>query len=477
MGEIIQTREPATGQPLWRGESGDVDSAVSAVRAGWPRWAALQTADRANALRRFGHLLKAQEDALTDLIARETGRPLWDARDEVTTTISRIDQSIAAYGERTGQKRLNAALGGTQAVRHRPHGVVAVLGSHSLPLDLPTGHIVPALLAGNALVLKPSEKAPATGEKLIALLHEAGVPADVLRCVQGGPETGKSLVIHPAVRAIFFTGSAQTGLAIARATGGNPEKLLALSMGGNNPVVLWDTPDLASAAAIIVQSAFLGSGQRCTAARRLIIKADLFQPAMATLLDLVDRLIIDHPHADPAPWCGPMIDMVAADALTESFLYLMSHGGKPLRHMQRPKPGLPYVSPGVIDVTAMAKRPDVELFGPLLQIVRVDDFEAAMAEAAETRFGLSAALIGGSPEQFESFWANVPAGIVNWNRPTTATAPTAPSGGIGLSGNSRPSGWYAADHCAWPVATQEAVQPRAMIGVGLRPAAAVIADR
>jgi succinylglutamic semialdehyde dehydrogenase len=243
---------------------------------------------------------------------------------------------------------------------------------------------------------------------------------------------------------------------------------VALEMGGNNPIVLWDTPKIQDAAMLIVQSAFTSAGQRCTAARRLIVKASLYDPVIDEVKRLIGRLVVGGPFDDPAPFMGPVIDELSADQLTESFLYLMSHGGKPLAHMRRPFGDLPFVTPGLIDTTAIDERPDVELFGPLLQVIRVDDFDQAIAEANNTRFGLSASLIGGNPQDYNRFWANVRAGIVNWNRPTNGASSAAPFGGIGYSGNHRPAAFYAADYCAYPVASTEMEQPRASIGVGFK---------
>lgn len=466
---LIST-EPATGAHLWEGDVSDVAAEVERARSAWPAWAAQPFAFRVETLRRFANAVRAAEEEFADLIARETGKPLWEARTEVASVIAKVDISITAYSERTGQKRLEGAMGARQAVRHKPHGVMAVLGPYNFPAHLPNGHIVPALLAGNAVVFKPSEKTPAVGARLVALLHSAGVPQDLVRLVIGGPDEGKALAAHPDVNGILFTGSAPTGVAINRAFAGEPNKILALEMGGNNPLVVWDTPDIASAAIIVVQSAFLSAGQRCTAAKRLIVKESLAGPLVAEVKKLADRLIIDHPHADPAPFMGPVIDNHAADGLTESFLILMSNGGRPIKHMQRPKPGLPFVSPAIIDVTDLPERPDIELFGPLLQVIRVPDFDAAIAEANNTRYGLAASLIGGAPELYDRFWANVHAGIVNWNRPTNGASSSAPFGGVGISGNHRPSAWYAADYCAYPVSSSEAEQPRATIGIGLRDA-------
>ena len=303
---------------------------------------------------------------------------------------------------------------------------------------------------------------------LVRFYHEAGVPTDAVQLLLGGAEEGKALAAHADVAGILFTGSAQTGIAINRQFATQPGKILALEMGGNNPLVVWDTPEIGAAAALVIQSAFLSSGQRCTAASRLIVRDAMADALIAEVKKLADRLIVDHPHADPQPYMGPVIDNPTADGLTESFLYLMSHGGRPIKHMVRPQKGLPFLTPAIIDVTAMQERPDVELFGPLLQIVRVPDFETAIAEANSSRYGLSASLVGGSPEQYAQFWDNVRAGVINWNRPTNGASGTAPFGGVGVSGNHRPSAYYAADYCAYPVASAEIEQPRATIGIGLK---------
>jgi len=468
MSAALTSHEPATGALLWQGESGDVDDIVARARSGWPRWAAQPVAFRIETLRRFVNVVRAHEEELADLIARETGKPLWDARTEVTAVMAKIDTSVAAYSERTGQRRLEANLGARQSVRHKPHGVMAVLGPYNFPAHLPNGHIIPALLAGNAVIFKPSEKTPAVGEMLVRFYHEAGVPTDAVQLLLGGAEEGKALAAHADVAGILFTGSAQTGIAINRQFATQPGKILALEMGGNNPLVVWDTPEIGAAAALVIQSAFLSSGQRCTAASRLIVRDAMADALIAEVKKFADRLIVDHPHADPQPYMGPVIDNPTADGLTESFLYLMSHGGRPIKHMVRPQKGLPFLTPAIIDVTAMKERPDVELFGPLLQIVRVPDFETAIAEANSSRYGLSASLVGGSPEQYAQFWGNVRAGVINWNRPTNGASGTAPFGGVGVSGNHRPSAYYAADYCAYPAASAEIEQPRATIGIGLK---------
>ena len=465
--EIVST-EPATGAILWRGMPGDPAEEIAIARAAWPDWASRPLAVRVETMRRFANVVRQRSEPFADLIARETGKPLWEARTEVESVIAKVDISVAAYAERTPQRRLEGAMGARTAVRHKPHGVLAVLGPFNFPAHLPNGHIVPALIAGNAVVFKPSEKTPATGQMLIACLHEAGVPPGVARFLPGGPAEGAALAAHPGLDGLLFTGSVRGGMALHRQFAETPNRILALELGGNNPLVVWDTPDVHSAAVIAVQSAYMSAGQRCTAARRLIVREGAHQPLIDEISKLIARIIVDHPHASPTPFMGPVIDNPAADAIEERFLNLIMAGGRAIKHLQRPVPGRPFLTPGLIDVTNVANRSDDEIFGPVLQIVRVPDFDAAIVEANATRFGLAASLVGGAPELYDRFWANMRAGIVNWNRPTNGASSKAPFGGVGLSGNHRPAGYYSADYCAFPVVSTETEQVRASIGVGLR---------
>ncbi len=466
---ILISCAPASGEEIWRAPVSDVDTAVSAARRAWAAWAALPLTSRIGMMRDFSNGVRRDADTLADLIAREVGKPLWEARAEVDAVVNKIDISVQAYAERTGKKKFDAGINGSAALRHKPHGVMAVLGPFNFPAHLPNGHILPALLAGNAVLFKPSEKAPAVGEALVAAFHRAGVPEAVIQCIIGGPEEGKALVAHPGIDGVLFTGSANAGIAINRKLAANPGKIVALEMGGNNPIVVIDTPKLADAAALIVQSAFATAGQRCTSARRLIVKESIYDDLMAEVVPLARKLMVGDPLGEPQPFMGPVIDNETADRLSESFLALLTAGGRVLLHMRRTVPDLPFLSPGIIDVTDVADRPDIELFGPILQVIRVPDLDTAIAEANNTRFGLSASLIGGSPDDYGLFWANIRAGIINWNSPTNGASSKAPFGGIGLSGNHRPAAYYAADYCAYPVASAEVDQPRASIMVGLRP--------
>jgi len=466
MAELIST-EPATGAELWRGETGDVEAEVAAAREGWVGWASKPFEFRAETLRRFANNVRAHADAFADLIARETGKPLWEAKGEVESVVNKVDISVSAYAERTPRRRMEGAMGARTAIRHKPHGVLAVLGPYNFPAHLPNGHIVPALLAGNAVIFKPSEKTPATGAFLVERFLEAGVPEGAIRLVQGGREEGKALAAHPGIDGLLFTGSAAAGAALNRQFADTPQRILALELGGNSPLVVWDAPDIAATATIVVQSAFLSAGQRCTCARRLIVEDGKEGPLLEAVGKILDRIIIGAPHDLPAPFMGPVIDNPAAMQVLDAFLDLIMKGGIALRHMAKPDADKPFLTPGIIDVTGIANRPDEEVFGPMLQLIRVPDFDAAIAEANATRYGLAASVITSKPELYDRFWANARAGVINWNRPTNGAPSNAPFGGVGASGNHRPSAFYAADYCAYPVTSVEAEQARATIGQGL----------
>uniref|UniRef100_UPI0015757FA4 aldehyde dehydrogenase family protein n=1 Tax=Sphingomonas bacterium TaxID=1895847 RepID=UPI0015757FA4 len=423
---------------------------------------------RIETLRRFANVVRQRHEPFADLLARETGRPLWEARAEIDGVIARVDASVSGFAERTAQRRLDSPMGSRTALRHKPHGVIGVIAPACTPVEIAAGHLIPALIAGNAVVLKPSEKTPAVAVFLVECLLAAGVPEASVRLAIGGPAEGRALAASADVDGLFFTGSARTGAALHRAGAERPDRLLALEMGGNNAILAWDTPDLAAAAAIVVQSAFASAGQRCTAAGRLVVDDAIADALFDQVARLSDRLIVGAPHDDPAPFMGPVADDEAADGLIDRFLDLILRGGRAIRHLGRPDPDRPFLTPAIIDVTGVSDRVDAALFGPVLQVQRVASFEEGIAAVNATRFGLSATLLGQTPALYDRFWAGTRAGIVNWNRPSHGAGPGAPSGGTGWSGNHRPGGWYAADRCAYPVVSMEAEAARAMMGIGLR---------
>ena len=468
--EPLASHRPYDGSLLWEGPQAgpaEVAAAVAAARVAQRDWALAGADARIAVARAYKAAVEAEAEPLARLIAEETGKPFWEAKTEAASVAAKVEISITAYAERTGSRsgEMKAdPAGAQQALRHKPHGVLAVLGPYNFPAHLPNGHIVPALIAGNAIVFKPSELTPVVGAYMAGLWAKAGLPAGLLHVVQGGRATGEALAAAD-IDGLLFTGSAPTGEALARQFAARPDRILALEMGGNNPLVAWDlaSDDVEAAARIVVQSAFLSAGQRCTCARRLIVEDGREDALVEAVLALTERLRIGCPFDDPQPFMGSLIDNRAADGVLAGAAAMP---GRVLRESRRTSQGLPFLQPAIIDVTGETVD-DRELFGPLLQIRRVRDFSAAIAAANDTGFGLSAALLGGDRALYDRFWSGSRAGIVNWNRPTNGAASNAPFGGVGRSGNHRPSAYYAADYCAWPVASVEAETPFLTLPVGV----------
>ncbi|WKB53422.1 succinylglutamate-semialdehyde dehydrogenase [Eleftheria terrae] len=455
---------PATDEAVWRGfeaGSAEVAAACEAARRAFAGWSRRPVDERIAVLQRYKTELNQAAETLAVQIARAVGKPLWEARTEVTTMVNKVDISIQAWRERTGERRTEGA-DGASLLSHRPHGVMAVLGPYNFPGHLPNGHIVPALLAGNTVVFKPSEYAPGVGLLMAECWHRAGLPAGVLNVVNGGRETGAALTAHAEVDGVLFTGSFQGGAAISRQFAGQPQKLLALEMGGNNPLVAWDVADTEAAVHHIVMSAWVSAGQRCTCARRLIVPDDARgERLVARLVEVAQAIAVGPWNAQPQPFMGPVVSTrVAADLLVRQQA-LVELGARVLLEMRAAQPGSALLSPGVLDVSGLQGLPDEEIFGPLLQVQRVADFDAALAAANHTSYGLAAGLLSDDEALWQRFWTEVRAGVVNWNKPTTGAASSAPFGGVGRSGNHRPSAYYAADYCAWPVAGMTA--PRASL--------------
>lgn len=463
-GEFFHSVNAETGSPAFEtraGTAAEVDVAFDVARAAFGTWSDLTFGERAERARRFADEVKQRTEEFVQAISRETGKPFWEARTEVASVVAKVEISIKAYDQRTGEARGDAGEAKT-VLRHRPHGVVVVLGPFNFPAHLPNGHIVPALLAGNCVIFKPSECTPGVAALLVECWARSGLPAGVLNLVQGGRETAAALVDHPDLNGLYFTGSAETGLLLHRKFAGRPDVILALEMGGNNPLVVCDCADADAAATLVILSAFQSAGQRCTCARRLVVVENEFTTVfLQRLVERMQALSVGYPGLEPEPFHGPLIHNRAADRVLEAEAELRRYGAKSVVPLTRPDAARPLLTPGLIDVTPVEELADGEVFGPLLQLIRVADFETALRVANRTRFGLAAGLISDRRDRWQMFLRRIRAGVVNWNRPLTGASSAAPFGGVGFSGNHRPSAYYAADYCAYPVASLELETVRA----------------
>jgi succinylglutamic semialdehyde dehydrogenase len=456
-GSEFTSVNPAGKDTVWRGNAADaaqVDTAMRAARAAFEDWSLRDPAERFAIARAFAEQLKANQEHLAHTIGAETGKPLWEARTEVATMIAKIDISIKAFEERTGTRN-TPQPDGAAVLRHRPHGVMAVFGPYNFPGHLPNGHIVPALIAGNCVVFKPSELAPASAQATVELWAKAGIPRGVLNLLQGARETGAALAKHPELDGLLFTGSSRTGEILHNQFAAQPGKILALEMGGNNALIVGDVDNVDAAVHHIVHSAFISAGQRCTCSRRLLVPTGATGDALLErLIAVAAKISVGKFDAEPQPFMGAVVSRSAADQLLAAQENLLSLGAKSLLPMRRLVADTALLSPGVVDVTGI-EAPDEEYFGPLLQVIRYEGFADAIAIANRTRYGLAAGLLSKDKAQYALFERRIRAGIVNWNRPLTGASSASPFGGIGASGNHRASAFYAADYCAYPQASLE----------------------
>jgi succinylglutamic semialdehyde dehydrogenase len=431
--------------------------AVIRTRMALDGWIDTSLGRRIEIVNAYAEQLKANTAELGLIISEETGKPRWESATEVDAMIGKVALSIRAHDERRHPTETTTG-GVTAATRYKPHGVVAVLGPFNFPGHLPNGHIVPALLAGNTVVFKPSEHTPRTARKMVELWQAAGLPRGVLNLAEGGPDVGQALITHLDVAGVFFTGSFEVGRAINRALADQPGKIAALEMGGNNPLIVHDVKDVQAAAYLTIQSAYLSAGQRCSCARRLIVMRDEAPAFIEALLAMMQRIRVGLHTDDPEPFMGPVINDRAAEKLLAAQDDLIARGARPLAKMSPLRGIRKLLSPGLLDVTDVPYDLDLddeEHFGPLLQLIRAPHLQSAIRRANATSFGLAAGLLSDDRAMWDEFYRKIRAGVVNWNRPLTGASSALPFGGVGDSGNHRPSAYFAADYCSYPVASLE----------------------
>jgi len=445
---------PATNETIWEGTHAgaqEVERALIAAQRAFPSWSATSIEERIGYLGRFEEILKEEKGALALIISQETGKCLWEAFIEVDGMIGKIATSIEAYQSRC-ESRAISVNNGILKTLFKPHGVVAILAPFNFPGHLPNGHLIPALLAGNCAVIKSSHHTPLTLRTIFQCWEKVGLPPGVINLLQGGGETGELIANHPKIDGLFFTGSYEVGAKLCKEL--PPHKILALEMGGNNPLVVSELDELEAASYLTILSAYITSGQRCSCARRLIVvKSKKNQEYLKILTQMIGSIQVGSYDTTPEPFMGPLISMEIVEKLLAAQAVLGASGGKSLVEMRPLQEKRPFLSPGLMDVTAVKHRADQELFGPFLQLIWAENFNDAIRLANQTEYGLSASLLSCDESQYAPFFNQVNAGVINFNAPTTGANAKAPFGGIKKSGNHRPSGYFASDYCSYPIAS------------------------
>jgi succinylglutamic semialdehyde dehydrogenase len=445
-----------------------VDEAVDSAKKAFKTWRKLPVTDRAAALKRYQEQLKLRQEDLARQISREVGKPLWESKTELAAMLNKIDITIQEGQKLVSDFELpNVMEGVLGACRYRPHGVMAVVGPFNFPGHLPNGHIVPALLAGNTIVFKPSEKTPGVAQLMTEAIDAAGFPSGVFNLVQGEKEVGRRLCVHPGVAGILFTGSYEVGTRLKQDTLLQHWKLLALEMGGKNASIVHEDADLEVAVQETLLSAFLTTGQRCSATSRILVHDSLLPRFLDRFHSRAKAFTIG--HWSEQSFMGPLIDAASVDRYTK-FLGIAAREGCELvmrgKAIETSRPGH-YVAPSIawvqnpsVEQTRKSVFQQSELFAPCVAILGYRELEEAVAQANETQFGLVASVFTERREVYDRAREDLEVGLVNWNKSTVGASSRLPFGGFKKSGNHFPTALTASLYCAAPVSSLEVSSPK-----------------
>ncbi len=440
-----------------------IDEACVAAKKAYPTWAALPFETRKSYLLRLKELFDSHADHMAQIISRDTGKPLWEALTEAKALGAKIDITLNHSIKLIAEERvLNALPQVDGVIRFKSRGVMAVIGPFNFPAHLPNGHIIPALIAGNTVVFKASEQTPAVGQFMAELFEKAEFPAGVFNLVQGDGAAGGRLVANEFVDGILFTGSYEVGLKIKQETLTHYWKILALEMGGKNATVVWEDADLDKAIYESLIGAYMSAGQRCSGTSRIIVHPKLADEFTERFYQAAKKLSIGHWQDNT--FMGTLINASAVEkyirfqeiANREGAESLMRGKSLDLKHKGY------YVTPSIhlvkkFDANSVYQKS--EIFGPNVAIYQSADFNETMDIVNSSGYGLAMALFSKDKNLYQQALIQARVGILNWNRTTNGASSKLPFGGMGKSGNDRPSGHFAIQYCTVPVASLEDTTP------------------
>jgi aldehyde dehydrogenase (NAD+) len=450
-GEWFSKLDPATGRPLSRvarSRAADIAQAVRAARCAYPRWARLTPVARGDLLRSIALGLQAHQEEFARIVARETGKSVKDARGEVGAAVE-MGMFVAGEGRRFyGRTTTSAVPNKAAMIVRQPLGVAGLITAANTPIANVAWKVFPALLCGNAAVLKPAEDAPATAWAFGILGQEAGLPPGVLNVVQGfGEEAGAPLIESPDVDIVSFTGSCEVGRLIGRAAGARLAKV-CLELGGKNPLVVCDDADLDRAVEAAALSAFSNAGQRCAAGTRAIVFDKVYEEFRGRLVARTQQMRVGTGDQDDL---GPVINQGQLRGMLEAVEQARARGVRVLTggHQLTGSgyDGGFFMAPTIVEEVAPEDPLSrTELFGPITCLYRVAGFDEALALANDTPYGLTASIFTCNMHRAMEFLARVASGVAVVNGPTYGSEPHMPFGGLKQSGNgAREAGTEALD--------------------------------
>lgn len=414
----------------------------------------LSKSDLKNIVSNFIKKIDERAVELATIISQETGKAIWEAKTEVGALKAKAIGSLEQWEAQNITTLKDALPGVLGEVHTKPLGIISVLGPFNFPMHLPNGQIVPALLKGNSVLFKPSELTPGCAEFYCRLWWDSGLPEGALALVQGQREVGVQATINPLINGIFFTGSVPTGIAIMKATADTPQKLVALEMGGVNPLAIWEDASIEAAAHAAVTGFCLSTGQRCTATRRVIIHKSIYSKFKTQFLNYTNKIHPGLPSENV--FCGPLISAGSKDKFNAAKNRLIKSGGT-IVFEQKLNSNLPttggFVGQTVIEGGDIKQFVKEETFSPLVVLEQFNDMSELQEKCSWSPYGLSASIFTAQEKIYQEFWQGIQSGLINWNQPTNGASAKLPFGGIGLSGNHRPAGYDMIEHCSYKVAS------------------------
>jgi succinylglutamic semialdehyde dehydrogenase len=455
-GQQIVSHNPAQpDQVIWSGspDAAHVDMAVAAAREAFPKWASLSMEERIGYLNRWKAVTEKNAEELAGLICDEMGKTMAETRFEAKALGGKVDITLDEISmDRVREYEVGVSQSRAGFCRYKPHGVMVVIAPFNFPAHLANGHFVPALLMGNTILLKPSEKTPAVGQKLAEMVEEAGFPPGVFNLVQGAGDIAARLVNHSDISGILFTGSWPVGRKILEANLDRPGRIIALEMGGNNPAVVLNDANFKQAVIECVRAAYATTGQRCTCTRRIIVQSGIADRFIAAFAKTASTLVVGPGRSESPVFMGPVVTEEAANAAIEFQSDLAKRGGKVILDATRPDMPGHFVSPGLVEVDRFSIEYDRECFGPIAQVSVVDTLDDAIEQANATEYGLAASIFTTDDASYERFFREVNSGCINRNCGTAGASSKLPFGGWGKSGNHRPAAVFSVEYCAYPIA-------------------------
>ncbi len=438
----------------------NADKAIESASKAFKTWSELDLSKRVVYLNRLAKIFDSKRDDFAKIISRETGKPLWESRAEASALSGKINITTEHSIKLVKEEKIKNALPKVDGViRYKAKGVMAVIGPFNFPAHLPNGHIAPALLTGNTVVFKPSDKTPFTGQLMAECYEQANFPKGVFNLVQGKAEMGKRLASHTNVDGVLFTGSYDVGLKIKQDTITHYWKTLALEMGGKNTSIVWQDAQLDKAVFESLMGGFLSAGQRCSCTSILFVHENIYDDFLHKFYEAAKKIKIGHWEEEDV-FMGPLISNESVEKYITFQQIAVREGAECIMRGKRLEMKTPgnYVSPSIHTMKNYNSDSiylTQEIFGPNVAIIKINDLNHTLACINSSHFGLVCSIFTKSKALYEKAYKTLNVGLLNWNRTTNGASSRLPFGGTKKSGNHRPSAHHAVYYCTSPMASLE----------------------